>query len=659
MNLLELNHLLTAYPEVTELLTWNELVNFCDLVWWLKAEISAPQPPGNATAPLDLPAHIAGFFGTVFSLPTSDINRLWATLRDLAWEGEKSSSLQQRRAHALLPLFLKWGKQFDLCFYNLRPPTRVCSDPRCSKKRARLADDSYDVKVTVLGEARSHDIVIFTRDLGPVPAKATSLYCRGCKTRYYHNYFVHDRASTRTYYSDPPPFIQIAQHFYVSSEVCEDIANSMVLSWTSATNAAEIYNLAERPDELVAELNLDSKLSKHLTTIQAWDAFFTHSLLLHHQEHGTTLELDHNAPSHAERLRPALQARNLMMVGPGQEEWSHACDLCCWVHENEEGETVAVRSVVTDGVTVGHPCCGSHDCKEPIVRRKGGRYCATHAHLELQCSVVESVESHYQMKGKAMFQLRERWERVNESRGHLGTQQQPLTTSVLPDASLTPTAGADAEEFAVFDDGEIECEEKSSEGNRPLKALLGRRHTHNEELCVASCGVVLGRATFFGSEAVNGVLQFWRVLFPTKRSQPQVHWHDQNCRLRAMLNNKDQATRDFFADCALPVDVFHFKCKHKASDVQCNIHCNPYNWPELRTPDGKWRFNSSAAEQANAWFCKYHAIVREMDVDRYNFFLDEMIKRRNRLTVQKLCKEGHCPYRIPRDFLLDTHDALL
>ncbi|RDX40011.1 hypothetical protein OH76DRAFT_1366845 [Lentinus brumalis] len=334
MDLLELTVLLTVHPEVIKLLDWNKLVTFCDLVWWLKAEISAVQPPGDATAPLSLPSHIEDFFAAVFSLATGDIKRLWVALRQLAWEGEKTGTLQQRHAQELLPLFLKYGKQFDLGFYNLRPPTRVCSDPRCTKKpkkRARLADDSYGVKQSMLGEARSHDIVIFTRDLGPVPAKATSLYCRGCKTRYYHNYFVHDRASTRTYYSDPPPFIQIAQH--ISSEVCEDIANSMVLSWTSATNAAEIYNLAECPGELVAELNLDSKLSKHLTTVQAWDASFTHSLLLHHQKHGTTLELDHNAPR-----SPALQARNLMMVGPGQEERSHACDLCCWVHENKDGE---------------------------------------------------------------------------------------------------------------------------------------------------------------------------------------------------------------------------------------------------------------------------------------------------------------------------------
>jgi hypothetical protein len=49
------------------------------------------------------------------------------------------------------------------------------------------------------------------------------------------------------------------------------------------------------------------------------------------------------------------------------------------------------------------------------------------------------------------------------------------------------------------------CDGKDDGGNQKLKARFGRRRTHNEELCVASCGVILGRATFYGSEAPNGV----------------------------------------------------------------------------------------------------------------------------------------------------------
>ena len=45
----------------------------------------------------------------------------------------------------------------------------------------------------------------------------------------------------------------------------------------------------------------------------------------------------------------------------------------------------------------------------------------------------------------------------------------------------------------------------ASTGNRPARARFGRKRTHNEELCVTSCGVIVGRATFYGSEAPNGV----------------------------------------------------------------------------------------------------------------------------------------------------------
>lgn len=144
------------------------------------------------------------------------------------------------------------------------------------------------------------------------------------------------------------------------------------------------------------------------------------------------------------------------------------------------------------------------------------------------------------------------------------------------------------------------------------------------------------------------------TLFPTKKSLPQVIWHDNNCRIRAMLSNDtDERDRTYFDDIAMPVDVFHFKSKHKETDTDCNRWCNPARWPELRNGE-KWRFNSSAAEQANVWFGGFQAIVREMQVHRYEFFLDEMIKRRNRLVVQELKKKHKSPWMIPRDDLLQA-----
>ena len=98
--------------------------------------------------------------------------------------------------------------------------------------------------------------------------------------------------------------------------------------------------------------------------------------------------------------------------------------------------------------------------------------------------------------------------------------------------------------------------------------------------------------------------------------------------------------------------MFHFKTKHKVSDVDCGKNCNPYLWPVLRINDTEWRFNSSAAEQVNAWYGGFQAIVREMQVDRYNFFLNEMVKRRNRLIIEDLRRRGAQPCFLSRSYLL-------
>ena len=141
---------------------------------------------------------------------------------------------------------------------------------------------------------------------------------------------------------------------------------------------------------------------------------------------------------------------------------------------------------------------------------------------------------------------------------------------------------------------------------------------------------------------------FHRVLFPTKNSLPGVIFHDNNCRVKALIDNMGDT---HFDNCALPVDVFHMKSKHKESDDDCNRKCNPALFPSLMVGN-KWRFNSSAAETTNAWFGGFQSMVREMRIHRYNFFLDEMIKYRNRMIVGELVKQHAHPYLIPRAELL-------
>ncbi|KAJ7429546.1 hypothetical protein B0H11DRAFT_2405433 [Mycena galericulata] len=400
-----------------------------------------------------------------------------------------------------------------------------------------------------------------------------------CHTRYYPNYYVHDKATTRTYYiqEDIPEFIHSSEHFYTSADLCELFANMMATAWTSGTNCARIYNASISKDSFQPFMPTNW-LSLQMDVDDVYNSFFLYALLLDHHEHQQVFELEHNASSQAERLRPALEARNTATGFTPPSSMPQSTDI------SESPSRLPVSQLETE---------------------------ATGADL-LPAAFVEE---------------------------------------------LNTAARLDSDDS---DNEEIEypgCDGKPEKGNRVLRARFGRKRTHNEQLNCFSCGIIAGRATFFGSEAPNGVREFWMKLFPTKRSLPGVLWHDNNCSVVKMLrNDTDPYLRDYFENVALPVDVFHFKSKHKETDLFCGANCNPYLWPELRTEDGKWRFNSSAAEQTNAWFGGFHSIVREMLVDRYNFFLDEMIKRRNRTLIKDLYRRGKAPGNIPREYLLAEDD---
>lgn len=122
--------------------------------------------------------------------------------------------------------------------------------------------------------------------------------------------------------------------------------------------------------------------------------------------------------------------------------------------------------------------------------------------------------------------------------------------------------------------------------------------------------------------------------------KPDHIFFDNNCRLKLHVQSTGNPWWD---GVGLTVDVFHFKSKHRETDLFCQTYCNPAGYPELIREDGGWFFNSSIAEQTNVWLANYHSMCREMNVDRFNFFLDEMIMRRNRITITKLERQGELP----------------
>ncbi|KAF8193272.1 hypothetical protein K438DRAFT_1589761, partial [Mycena galopus ATCC 62051] len=194
-------------------------------------------------------------------------------------------------------------------------------------------------------------------------------------------------------------------------------------------------------------------------------------------------------------------------------------------------------------------------------------------------------------------------------------------------------------------DDSVPCEAtKSDTGNRKFKALFGGSRTHNEQILVRPCGVIVSRATFYNAEAVSNVLLFVQKTFSVPRAfKPEHFIYDTNCNAKQQVLARPEEW-SWFLDVGMTVDVFHFLHKHKVGHEFCQEHCSPADHPELMGPDGtSWFFNTSIAEQTNVWLGGYHSICREMLPVKYNFFLDEMIRLRNEITVAKLAADGHNP----------------
>ncbi|KAF7378197.1 hypothetical protein MSAN_00244300 [Mycena sanguinolenta] len=230
----------------------------------------------------------------------------------------------------------------------------------------------------------------------------------------------------------------------------------------------------------------------------------------------------------------------------------------------------------------------------------------------------------------SLFQLRGRLQRANVSHPN--------------DAFAAEVTAEEVEEMDVPASGECEAS-KDPNGNRKLRALFGRRRTHNEQIFVRPCGMIVAHATFYGSESVSQTVDMLQKVFHVDGSMPDIVIYDNNCTLYKYLVRNNIP---LYESIGFPVDVFHWTCKHAKESIECSYHCNPTLFPELLGTDGKaWFFNSSIAEQTNVWLGGYHSILREMGSDRYDFFLDEMVMRKNRLTKTKLEAAGALPDYVP------------
>jgi hypothetical protein len=301
-----------------------------------------------------------------------------------------------------------------------------------------------------------------------------------------------------------------------------------------------------------------------------------------------------------------------------------------------------------------HYKCAVIDCGQPI--KPGTRTCDNKDHQHLEQSLRE--------RGKAAFQLKDRLRRAREvnaalagqSLDHYDSDEEDLEAEYVLDQDGQPVpvssirkSAAPTEESPVDDagneldeDGRPHSEQHlgGTTRKKKIRIRLGRSYTHNEQLLVCPCGIILARETFYGAEALSSCVEFIKKTFHSSRKPDHIIF-DSNCLLTKHVRKEKDP---FFDDIGLAVDVFHHQNKHKESDHFCAEHCNPAAFPELLQQDGKtWYFNTSVAEQRNRWVAGYKAMCREMIPARFDFFMDQMIIEHNKMMHERLAKTRKNP----------------
>lgn len=129
-----------------------------------------------------------------------------------------------------------------------------------------------------------------------------------------------------------------------------------------------------------------------------------------------------------------------------------------------------MSAAVTDGVTLGHPCCSEHECKIPLQTVKE-EFCPLHDSLNTECCI------------RGCPQVRESGFRTCISRAH---RKQEVDRTLMK--RRRPAK--------IY---------KRQDREPKTKGVFSRKWTHNEQLMVRPCGIIVGRATFYASESMSAV----------------------------------------------------------------------------------------------------------------------------------------------------------
>ncbi|KAJ7600960.1 hypothetical protein C8J56DRAFT_1157215 [Mycena floridula] len=302
---------LSRVDGLTDALSIPNLIQFVQLTSLLKNEIIAllSSTHNLAESPDTLPGDIQVFLSASLGLSKKFIDGAWAALREICWEYSTGEAADTLKLH-----FMAHGLNRSFTEQMLFPPSQTCQTPNCVKRHKLL-------KRTLVQK-----VVLYTLN-GAKPGIVSQFHCDSCRTSFHVNYSVYK--GMRTYYEGIPGVIEVAEHHYIETKVLELFTTLMLVSWTSATNGARIYNTAlANSDQWPDHPDWKDK-SIELRNEYVWDGFVALALLRECKRQSPPAVLCvPNTGTQNSRFDQAMKARNAWIHRFGQPEYAHYCDKC-------------------------------------------------------------------------------------------------------------------------------------------------------------------------------------------------------------------------------------------------------------------------------------------------------------------------------------------
>lgn len=197
---------------------------------------------------------------------------------------------------------------------------------------------------------------------------------------------------------------------------------------------------------------------------------------------------------------------------------------------------------------MGHPCCNEHDCKEPL-RKVFDEFCPSHQFLGSLCC-IETCSSPREPGFRTCKTISHRAEEKRRSDCATARATRRRVRGVgglsyMKDAEDTFNAAGRGKGV--------------KKGN--VKGVFARRWTHNEQLMVRPCGIIIGRATFYAAESNSGVSVSLSWSYP-----PGLYIQDADRHAARLVLNRHSSTAYSPIPSQVHYPTFCFSITHAGSE---------------------------------------------------------------------------------------------